>query len=292
MKMLLKAYRREKKQGRNHPEWLSWCKGFADWLLAQQRSDGSLPRTWRPGSGKVVDSSPESSYNAVPMLVLLSQETGEKKYLSAATRAADFCWNIARDKGRFVGGTIDNPNVVDKEAGTLSVEAYLALYEATRARQWLDRAQVAADFSETWVYIWNVPMADDADNSTLHWKCGVSTVGVNIINSSDSAVDQYMAFDADEFAKLYAYTRDDHYLDVARILLHNTKNMLALPGRSYDLLGPGWQQEHWRMALKRGYGYHRVWLPWVSTSHLNGIFGLEDFDPVLFRKLAGKDGAK
>ena len=226
------------------------------------------------------------------MLVLLSQQTGDKKYIQAATRTADFCWKIASDKGRFVGGTIDNPNVIDKEAGTLSLEAYLALYESTKEKVWLERAKVAADFSETWVYAWNVPMPVDADNATLHWKHGVSTVGVNTINSSDSAVDQYMAFDTDEFAKVYAYTQDKHYLDVARILLHNTKNMLALPRRSYDLNGPGWQQEHWRMAQKRGYGYHRVWLPWVSTSHLNGIFGLEDFDPALFRRLCSRENVQ
>jgi hypothetical protein len=102
-----------------------------------------------------------------------------------------------------------------------------------------------------------------------------------------------MAFDADEYAKLYRYTGDSHYREVARILLHNTKSMLALPGRPYDLKGPGWQQEHWSFAPPRGFGAHRAWLPWVSTSHLNGIFGLEEFDPALFQELSrsGLQGA-
>jgi hypothetical protein len=66
--------------------------------------------------------------------------------------------------------------------------------------------------------------------------------------------------------KLYRYTKDAHDLDVARVLLHGTKSMLALPGRTYDLLGPGWQQEHWRMGPgARGFGAHRTWLPWVSV---------------------------
>jgi hypothetical protein len=94
-----------------------------------------------------------------------------------------------------------------------------------------------------------------------------------------------MCFDVDEYARLYQYTGDPHYLDVARILLHNTKAMLALPGRSYDLKGPGWQQEHWSLAPRRSYGLHRLWLPWVSTSHLNGIFGLMDFDQTLYERL-------
>jgi len=88
-----------------------------------------------------------------------------------------------------------------------------------------------------------------------------------------------------EYAKLYQYTGDAHYLAVAQILLHNTKNMLALPGRLYDLGTPGWQQEHWSLAPRRGYGLHRGWLPWVATSQLNGIFGVMELEPTFRAQL-------
>jgi hypothetical protein len=79
-------------------------------------------------------------------------------------------------------------------------------------------------------------------------------------------------------------------LDVARVLLHGTKAMLALPGRTYDLLGPGWQQEHWRMGPNaRGIGAHRTWLRWISVNHLHGITGLEEFDKDLYQRLAKGD---
>jgi hypothetical protein len=181
---------------------------------------------------------------------------------------------------------IDNPDVIDKEAGTLSLEGYLALWETTHDRKWLDRAVIAANYAETWIYCWNLPMLADEDNSKLGWKRGVPTIGLQLIATGHSLVDDYMAFDTDEYAKMYSYTKDPHYLEVSRILLHNTKNMVALPGRLYDLPGPGWQQEHWSLAPVRGFGIHRGWLPWVATSQLNGIFGLEDFDQTLFRQLA------
>ena len=287
MKATLRAIRRERKQGREHPSWLAWVKQYADWLVPQQQPDGSFPRTWHPGTGKVADGSPQSSYNPVPFLILLSDLTGEAKYKAAALRAAEYSWQSGQFRGRFVGGTIDNPDVIDKEAGTLSLEAYLAVYELTKEAKWLERARAAADFSETWIYIWNVPMPPDENDAELHWKRGVSTVGLQLIATGHSLVDEYMAFDTDEFAKLSVYAKDAHYLDVAEILLHNTKNMLALPGRTFDLRGPGWQQEHWSIAPMRGFGIHRFWLPWVSTSHLNGIVGLEEFDRELFLKLAG-----
>jgi hypothetical protein len=82
------------------------------------------------------------------------------------------------------------------------------------------------------------------------------------------------------------YGDDSQHLDVARVL-HGTKAMLALPGRTYDLLGPGWQQEHRRMGPgARGIGTHRTWLPWISVNHLHGITGLEEFDKALYRRLA------
>jgi hypothetical protein len=61
--------------------------------------------------------------------------------------------------------------------------------------------------------------------------------------------------------------------------------MLALPGRTYDLAGPGWQQEGWNLTPPRGIGWHRHWLPWIAASHLTGIVELEKFNPTLYQRL-------
>ena len=100
MRTLLDAYRREKQKGREHPEWLAWCQQFGDWMLTQQREDGSFPRSWHGGTGEVLEVSGTSSYNPVPMLVKLSQETGQKRYLDAAIRAADYVWQNYGSRGR------------------------------------------------------------------------------------------------------------------------------------------------------------------------------------------------
>lgn len=287
LRTLMAVYLREKRQGRDHPEWLRWCTEFAGWLIAQQREDGSFPRSWRNGTGEVNEPSGTSSYNPVPFLVTLSQVTGDKRYLASAIRAADYVWADFGSRGIFVGGTTDNPNVVDKEAGMLSLDAFLALYEDTGEPKWLEHAKAAASYTESWIWIWNVPMPLGADDAQLAWKHGVPTVGVQGISArGPGGVDEYLDWAAPDYARLYKYTRDRHYLDVTRILLFDTKSMLALPGRTWDLLGPGWQQEHWSMGVRRGVGAHRSWLPWVSVNHLHSITGLEDFDPALYRQLA------
>jgi hypothetical protein len=290
MRVVLQAYQRERDSGRQHPEWFNWVKTYVDWLILQQREDGSFPRRWEPGTSVVAESTGTMSCCPVPLFLIMTGETGDPKYMQAAIRAADFVWENWGQKGLFIGGASDNPNITDKEAGMISLEAFLSLYEATKDSKWLDRAKVAADFAESWIWIWNLPMPVDAVDSLLHWKIGVPTIGLQGITAmAAGGVDEYLAWSVPSYAKLYKYTGDEHYLDVARVLLHDTKSMVAIPGRLYDLRGPGWQQEHWRMGpggSGRGVGGHRFWLPWVTTNHLHGIYGLEEFDPELYKLLS------
>ncbi len=290
MRVLIKAYQRERKNGHVHPEWFNWVKTYVDWLILQQREDGSFPRRWERGSDKVAEATGTASYCPVPLLVLMTEETGDERYKQAAIQAAEYIWNNWGKHGLFVGGTSDNPNITDKEAGMLSLEAFLSLYESTHENKWLERAQTAADFTESWIYIWNIPMPLDADNAKLHWKKGVPTIGLQGISArTPGGVDEYLDWSAPSFAKLYKLTNDEHYLAVARLLLNNTKSMVAVPGNLHDMKGIGWQQENWSMATGRsgrGVGGHRFWLPWISVNHLHSITGLEEFDRKLYEQLA------
>jgi hypothetical protein len=269
--------------------------------LWQQKPDGSFPRSWYPGTDKIYDDNYQCTYNAMAFLVKVSDVTGDDfwtahggkfPFLTAAKKAGDFVWGTYQNNEQYVGGTIDNNNIQDKEAGTLSLEGYLALYENTKDNKWLDHAKAAADYAETYIYGWNVPMPEDQTDKDLQWKKDASTIGVTKISTSGSGVDQWMAGDVDEYARLYKYTNDPHYKDIATMLLHNTKNMVALPGRLWDLYEPGAQQEHWGISSGRGQARHRGALPWVTVNHITGIFALKDFDMTLYNEIAGADKAK
>lgn len=69
---------------------------------------------------------------------------------------------------------MDNP-----EECIHALEAYLALYRATRALQWLRAAELAASFAETCTYIWEVPMPEGDPHfawmaQILHWNTKVA----------------------------------------------------------------------------------------------------------------------
>lgn len=296
MRVLLQAWRRERALGREHPEWFAWIKQYVDWLIQQQRADGSFPRRWKAGSREIAEPTGTTSYAPVPLLVMMSEETGDPRYQQAAIRAAEYVWTNWGVRGLFIGGASDNPNITDKEAGMLGLEAFLSLYESTRETEWLERAQAAADFAETWMWIWNLPMPLDADDANLRWKRGVPTIGLQGITALHAgSADEYLDWSAPAYAKLHRYTQDPHYLEVARLLLHATKSMVALPGRLYDLKGPGWQQEGWRLGpgpSGRGGSGHRFWLPWITANHLHSITGLEEVDPALFDALSQDDDSE
>jgi hypothetical protein len=285
MRAMVDLIRRERAKGRQHPEWFAWVKSYSDWLLTQQREDGSFPESYQGGTGKPQDNLSGTSYAPVPLMVRMAEETGDKKYLDSATRAADFVWTNFGSKGFFIGAT--GNDIADKESGMLSMEAFLSLYKHTKEPKWLDRAETAANYAETYIWIWNVPMPVDMTDSELAWKQGVPTVGLQGIGSDVAGhSDEYLDWAAPSYAELYKYTNDVHYLDVARVLVYDTKSMTALPGRTYDLLGPGWQQEHWRMGPGvRGIGAHRTWLPWISINHLHSITGFDELEKSLSQQV-------
>lgn len=285
----LKAWQLEIHSGFEHPAWLRWAEQGADWLVSVQGSGGSFPRAFEAGTGAVIDSSTNASQVPIAFLASLARATGKPTYLDAALRAGDYCWQSGGEMGCFAGATLDNPDVVDKEAAITALEGFLELYESTGDVLWIERARFAAEMAETWIYIWNVPMPVDADNQSLHWKRGVSTVGQQLIATGVSMCDGFLAKNAAAFAALSRLTGDAHFIDVARVVTQGTKAMLALPGRTYDLHGEGWQQEHWCFAVHRGYGLNRNWLPWVSVANVEGILRLEDLGEIVTGRVLGPE---
>jgi hypothetical protein len=157
---------------------------------------------------------------------------GRFQVYDAAVHAAEYVWENWGSRGLYAGGTSDNPNYADKEAGMLSIEAFLSLYESTKEQKWLERAKAAADFTETWIWIWDLPMPLDADDDQLHWKKGVPIIGLQGIATRARRRRGYV------YVVVCALLRKVVSLHERPPLprrcsdfLHGNKSMIALPGR-------------------------------------------------------------
>ncbi len=135
MRTMVDMVRRERARGREHPEWFKWVKGYCDWLITTQRPDGSFYTTYQGPTGEGRGNLGSTTYAAVPVLVRMTEETGDKKYLDSAIKAADYVWTAYGSKCVFCGAT--GGDTADKESGMLSAEAFLALYENSKDAKWL-----------------------------------------------------------------------------------------------------------------------------------------------------------
>ncbi|MBB6734405.1 discoidin domain-containing protein [Cohnella zeiphila] len=154
MEGVVDAYRVMEENGQTKTAWLNYAQTFGDWLVANQNADGSYYRIYNQ-AGNPVHTGKFNTTNPIRFLIKLYRVTNDMDYLNAAVAAGDYAYDHVYETTQYVGGTSDNNNTIDKEAGALAINAFLALYDATKTAKWLTAAQGAAAYTETWTYAWN-----------------------------------------------------------------------------------------------------------------------------------------
>jgi len=277
----LQAWNVMRKQHKDKPDWLAFCKQGGDWLVRIQNADGSWAREY-DFNGSAVNSATDTTDQTIVFLVDLFMATHDIRYRDAALKAGAFCLRSVHGEYAYVGGTPDNPNVMDKEGGMMALAAFLALYDIGREDRWLAAATQAGWYSETWVYCWNIPIPKDDPKAT--YPKNRTTYGLSLIATGHSGSDNYMAGAPFLYYRLFLLTGEKHFLDVSNMLLHDTKQMMDWDGKlGYSY--PGLLMEAQSMPPLRGHGVTN-WLPWLTVSildpltHFQDIFGNMDINQI------------
>lgn len=285
----LRAWRTMDKAGRPRPAWLAFARNFGDWLVSHQNADGSFYRAYAYATSVPTSLSKTNTLHPVPLLAELFRATGDVRFREAAIRAGEFAFKDVHQAYNYVGGTADNPDVRDKEAGVLSLDAFLALRDLTGDAKWLAAAMQAATYVETWTYAWPVPIP--AEDDSAGFPGGRDQTGLSLISMGHSGADNFMAYGPFAFFRLYAQSGERHFLDVARFLLHNTKQGMDWdPARPLGYAYPGLQTEVGTVCAPRGHSV-RTWLPWVTVvalipmSQLEDVFGSMDVEALAAKPL-------
>lgn len=247
------------------PEWLAFCTRSGDWLCENQNGDGSWYRAYT-AEGAAVHTGKYNTSNPVRFLVNLFWATGKRDYLYAAQKAGEYCYEHFYLPLEYAGGTADNDNTVDKEAGMQALYAFLSLYEEEPDGRWLEAACGAADFCATWTYAWAYRVMPGKGNCVFDTA---DITGLSLISTGHSHADVMMAYCPFDFYRLYELTGDAYYKDFALFLLHNTKQTGDWDGsRGYAYRGL--VEESGEVALQYHNGLGR-WLPWCTVAQIEPL---------------------
>ena len=275
----------------NQPQvdWERFVTSFGDWLSKNQNADGSFYRAFNPDGSVFTNASGGCDANGygtsksdtthpVRFLVTLYFATGEKKYLNSAIAAGNYAYVNSFKTNSYVGGTPDNGNTIDKEAGVEALHAYLALYDATHDSRWLRAAKAAADYTETWMYAWNFPIAAAPPAFTY-----AGTQGSSLIATGQSGSDIFLSFEVYDFYRLHLLTDDDsnHYLHIAEYLANNTKLTTQVTGIytqnfGYSVNGLVGEAEDLSFMAYQGGASAGSWLPWLTEAEIEPLQQLQD----------------
>lgn len=283
MEGLLDACRCAAAYGDPQPVWDRELRRVAENLVRKQNADGSFVRAWEtdgsvhPGWDRnTFGASPLNTPEAVRFLVRMYEYTGEDLYREAALKAAEYSYNVLyQTLGKYVGGTPDNPNTVDKEAAIYALYAFNAAHELTGDEKYLKAAEHAALNAMSWVYCYDFPVPninpeDDAKNPFM--KGG--TLGFSLIATGHSAADVYISCLFYELYKLYVKTGNEQYRDMALFVENDTKQSADYDGRLHYKYR-AFMTEATNIA-NLGYWSVNLWLPWCSIVTIDPILRLKD----------------
>lgn len=267
---ILDAYVFLHNRGEEQTAWLEYCKKTADWLVANQNEDGSFYRSYNYDGSMCMDSKANTP-SVIRFFVLMNVVLGKEEYAKAAVKAGDWTYENMYVGMEYRGGTCDNADIQDKEAGIYALFAFLSLYDLTGEDKWVEAAKGAADYVETFTYMWNYPITTPYPTMPFntHRISGQSHILVGT-----GAADVYMACGSYVYYRLYLITEDEHYLDYAEFIHLNSKQANDIDG-SLGAAIPGLVHESGFFCEQVYIGnYH--WLPWCTFVEVDPVSRMLD----------------
>lgn len=286
---ILDAFLYLRGKGDLRPTWLEFCRRTADWLVKIQNEDGSYYRAYHT-DGSIRMDSKANTPSVIRFLVQFYLVSGDERYKAAAMRAGNWSFDCNYRNMEYRGGTCDNSDIQDKEAGIYALFGFLALYDLTGEDKWLEGAIGAADYTETWTYAWSFPVRTPWPKHPFNQY---SISGQSIITIGGGA-DVYMAACSYTYYRLYVITGDEHYLDFAEFIHKNTRQSSDVDGSvGYAMPGLGHESGNFTTQTLQSH-YH--WLPWCTyvevdpSSRLYDTFG--GYEIADAQKLSTEERAK
>ena len=237
---IIDAYRVEKAYGYNNSSWKDAIIKIADNLIAKQNTDGSFNRAYdqqgnikTEGAAAYCGDSKLNTPEAIRFLGKVYDLTGEEKYKTSALEAAQYSYTEIYEKlGKYIGGTADNPNYLDKEGAIYAMYGFIAAYQLSKDTKYLRAAKHAAVCSISWMYVFDFAVPSDyVDDKYNVFKNGGAMGFSFIMNSNGSGADNFSSFSSFSLYCVYVLSGDEFFKQAAIVTEKATKYCSNYDGR-------------------------------------------------------------
>lgn len=297
MEGLLDAYRLAEAYEIETSGWIEAVTACADFFAREQNSDGSWYRCynyqgsyyrgdegdipWNPGA---IAQSTSKNNTTMPLRFLgkMYEMTAKQTYFDAIVDAGEFIYSELYSQHAYFGGTADNPDAMDKEAGVFAMYAFDTLLTLTGDSKWLECLKQATIFTMSSVLTVSfkiMPNATDL-NAANGVKYGY-TDGLSYITCNGTGLDNYAAYIYYQLFRLYIHSNEKVYLDMAEFIQQNTKSTMNWD----DTLGYAYKSLVPEASTIYSFGFgsatddegvQGVWLPWASVANAEPIAKMYD----------------
>ncbi|MCR5491664.1 MAG: hypothetical protein K6F32_06020 [Bacilli bacterium] len=301
---ILDAYLYGKENGVDNPSWKESCIRLANSLVEIQNEDGSFNRAFDRFGGIPdatsfdddnlgYDASDPSRFKlntpiAIRFLARMFELTGTASYRDAAISAAEYSYtHIYEGLGKYVGGTCDNANVVDKEAAIYAMYGFRYAYALTGEEKYEKAMRHAACCALSWVFMYDFACPCSESYAAYCPYLEGNAMGASVIATGHAGIDCFAAYIWYDLFKIYEATRLEVYRDIAITLQNAVKHLSDYEGkRGYRypcLMAEACQISDFLYKPTNQSG--TLWLPWCGVGQVNpivytymdyGVYSLED----------------
>lgn len=221
-------------------EWKKPLTKFADAFVTLWNRYGQFGQFIDMETGEIKVGGTNSAVMAIGGLALASQFENRPELLQTAKEAARYYYNNFIKKGISCGGPSEILQNNDSESCFATLESFIALYEVTGEKEWLNYAEDAAALCATWTvsYDYKFPSA------SLFGKLDMRTTGsVWASTQNKHGGPGICTMSGDCLFKLYRYTGNKIYLELTKDIAHNIMQYMSREDRPIARLHSGWINE-------------------------------------------------
>lgn len=281
---MAKTYALLSGMGIERPAYLAFARRVCDFFVCHFNKENGYGLKWNMDGTKAADGGSAGGFIIMALLETY-RVTKDEGYLAAAGEAMRMY--AARDIDNFIcmAGAIDCA-CPDKETAYPFIRAALDLYEITNEPRYLEIAEKAAYYFQSWAYVYDALYPKDSEFTAL----GYYTSGGTAVSTQHPAIDPWGEIAIPEYMRLAKYTGDRRWLDRARALWCNAilcitpKGGVTFQGhkRPEGIQSEAFFQTRWTRYRKsceeRGH-LNDMFVGWTAAFRLDTIYRLEtEFD--------------